>query len=273
MLTVLSVAMSQSPVYFASNMLSSNLPSAARARLENLSKGSSSPKSYRSSSATTTESFTCMKETKTLVAKSPLLDQGECEVPYSQATTIAHESPLALNRDLPIAPIARVLDVAFAEPPPDAVVVDLSDFVDTPTKVIVKVEKTDTAGPVEDSPESFYTHCKRLGYCTSPPDAPSGQSPLKKKPDACPSDEKKSAFRAPAFEETDKENVDRSFAKAAPFFHHNGEKDFKQSSKAVPFRKDLMTANQAAKGFKQRKAAPKTLVLVQSVIAPDSRQE
>jgi len=90
------------------------------------------------------------------------------------------------------------------------------------------------------------------------------QASPKKKPDVCPSDEKQARK---VKDKEDKEN-DEAFAAAAPYFFNNSECEPLQQGKAIPFRKDLTTAKDAVKGWKERKTPT-----VQSVIAPDSKKK
>ena len=232
--------------------------------MQSLARSVSSENSKKSSISgmtTTTESFTYMKEIKTNDG-TPAAVPGVHST-YSTATTVAADySPRRAPQADP--PTARVLDVAFADPPQDAVVVDLSAMEDSPTKVVVKVE---TIG--DDSPQSFYAQMKKLGYCASPPDTPSGKSPPKKKPDTCPSNEKLFGRKARVVDvPEDKENEDK-FVAAAPYFYHNSERHPLQSGKAITHRKDQMNQKDAVLGWKNRKST-KT---VQSVIAPDSKKK
>ena len=207
-----------------------------------------------------------MKETKTTTPT----EVGYREPRYSELTTVAavHTPNKASMESSDHTPVARVLDVAFADPQPDAVVVDLSYIENSPLVVKVKVETKDAEEEEAESPESFYTQMKRLGYCASPPDTPSGRSPPKKKTDTCPSDEKRAARLAVC----DEEYKENAFAAVAPYFYHNGEGNPKQASKSVAFRKDKTNAADAHKGWKQRKNTPKPQTM-QTIIAPDSKNK
>jgi len=216
-----------------------------------------------------------MKETK--VNKGTPPPQVVVDPSYSEATTVPYTYTPDFRAEVG-PPTARVLDVSFAHPPPEAVVLDLSG-VDCPSpKFEVKVETHDD----EDSnhpADAWYNEMKRRGYCKSPPDTPSGASPPKKKPDTCPSDEKRPPMdKRPDvekirehLEDMEKENSVKAFAAAAPYFYNNSERNTKQQSgKTVIFRKDQTTAADAFKGYEERKT-PKPFV--QSVIAPNSRNQ
>jgi len=201
-------------------MLSSNFPSAARARLASMSKSSSSTASDSGGSTTVSESFTYTKKTETHGVndskKTPFVAPF-LPKPHSQATTAPHPwTPEAASYSFSSeeTPTDRVLEVSFAEPPPGAVVVDLSAITspEPEAKVIVKVEPEEPTN--EDPIEAFCQECKRRGYAASPPDTPTSKQPPKKKADSCPSDEKKAKSKERVV--VDSDDKENAFKVAAP---------------------------------------------------------
>jgi len=158
---------------------------------------------------------------------------------YSTATTV------------PCAP--NVYAVFETEAPAKKVVSEVVDISNEPSPVSsLECSEKRTLCTLDDdmklSDLRYSQMAKRGASAYADPSTPSGKSPPKKKPDTCPSDEKKAICESKI---NNKEN--ESFSTVAPYsVCSNSEDTNKQSSKMLPCRKDKQDQVSALADYKNR---------------------